>query len=132
MWSYYDKEVEVSELNAKVIKSINGLEQYSERVEIEAECGQKYVFLHQQNCCEDVRLEDFTTDDIVGATVISSTEETNSEDSTGVEYPDSFTWTFYKIQTTKGELWMRWLGVSNGYYSEDVDLIWLNKPKLDI
>lgn len=84
--------------------------------------GTAYVFYHNQDCCENVYIEDVSGDlnDLVGYTILLA----ESIDSEGHPPPDggeSFTWTFYKFATVKGYVTVRWLGESNGYYSEGVD-----------
>lgn len=101
------------------VLDINGLEENSEEVVIKFNCGSKAVFYHQQDCCESVWLNDFEFSGLswVGAKVLSAEIATNES----VSDYNSTTWTFYKINTDKGELFMRWCGESNGYYSESVD-----------
>ena len=91
----------------------------------EAEDGMKFTFYHTQDCCENVYIEDVNGDlsDLIGAPMVMAEESTNNDRELleGREY-ESFTWTFYKFATNKGSVTVRWLGESNGYYSERVDL----------
>jgi len=91
--------------------------------------GEEYMMYHEQDCCEHVYLEDICgdLDDLVGSPLLL-VEEVNQEDEMppGMKPEDynldeSFTWTFYKLATMKANVTLRWLGESNGYYSESVD-----------
>lgn len=131
----YRKQVNFDVLIGQTIKSISGLQQGSEEILFTTEEGNEYKMYHEQDCCESVELSDFDGDesDLLGGLVVSASEESNQyndedEEVGPYQYSESWTWTFYKIQTTKGHVWLRWLGESNGYYSEDVDFAWLNKP----
>jgi hypothetical protein len=86
--------------------------------------GKTFKFIHYQDCCEGVSIEDVCGDlaDLVGSPLLMAEEVDNLEDF----HPDdsqyeSCTWTFYKFGTSKGSVTVRWLGISNGYYSESVD-----------
>ena len=87
--------------------------------------GERFMFSHQQDCCERVDINDIVGDleDLVGEPLLVA-EEVEGEtpvDFNEREY-ESVTWTFYKFATRKGYVDVRWLGESNGYYSEGVDL----------
>lgn len=83
-----------------------------------------YVMTHDQECCETVRLVPecggFDLSDLNGGTVLSAAERTSSEEPT--PHSESHTWTFYTISTIDADVSLRWLGESNGYYSERVDI----------
>lgn len=118
-------------LVGQTITGISGFEVGSEEIVIETLEGSTYKLYHSQDCCESVDVEDIdgTTSDLVGGIVLTA-EEVQGE--TPVDYkweyePASYTWTFYKISTDKGSVFIRWLGMSNGYYGEGVSFCDVNK-----
>ena len=83
-------------------------------------------FYHKDECCEIVQLEEIIGDltDLEGSPILLA-EEVTSEDCHISDLDrdlESFTWTFYKFATMKGAVTVRFLGSSNGYYSESVDI----------
>lgn len=88
--------------------------------------GTQYHMYHYQDCCEGVSIEDICGDlsDLTGSPILVAEESTSHDNPEGVGdmgYQDSFTWTFYKLDTARGGVTIRWYGTSNGYYSERVD-----------
>lgn len=118
-----DTNSRFEDLKGLVLTAINGAEQDSEEVVIQTSCGKRFILHHHQDCCEHVRLAEVIGDikDLLGEPLIEA-EEVSSEGSPPEPEPhDCWTWTFYKMGTKKGFVTMRWLGESNGYYSESVD-----------
>lgn len=81
-----------------------------------------HEFYHEQDCCESVRIDDVCGDiqDLVGFPLLVAEEVSNKESTLKADDEESCTWTFYRFATKKGFVVVRWLGVSNGYYSESV------------
>lgn len=87
--------------------------------------GKHYKLNHHQDCCECVSIESIVGDlaDLIGEPLLMAEEVDNPPLPEGHVPPtyDSETWTFYKLATRRGYVDVRWLGSSNGYYSESVD-----------
>jgi hypothetical protein len=83
---------------------------------------EQYKFFHSQDCCESVWIEDIEGDlnDLVGTPLLKA-EEVCEYPKLKHSYGDTQTWTFYKFATAKGHVTVRWIGQSNGYYSESVN-----------
>ena len=121
------KEAKIEELMGHTVVEVRGKEGSDELAFVLAD-GRTFVMYHEQDCCESVSVEDICGDiaDLIGRPLVQA-EEVSGGDPEGwkpVEYGESYTWTFYKLGTDRGGVTIRWLGRSNGYYSERVDCKW--------
>ena len=125
-------------------KTLSNIERKGEALYFQTTEGEEYRMYHSQDCCESVGIEDINGDlsDLVGVPLIVAEEVSNEafekeyesqfnvkndygemKTKDGDYKPDSYTWTFYRLQTIKGTVDIRWFGESNGYYSESVDFV---------
>lgn len=85
-----------------------------------------FIMYHEQDCCEDVHIESIVGElnDLLYVPIVRAEEVITRGKSDPIdEYnTDSETHTFYKLATRKGYVDIRWVGSSNGYYSESVDI----------
>lgn len=119
-------EVPFDSLVGEVLTEIRGMTVGSDEIYFITASGKKFHMYHYQDCCECVTLNDITgnVSDLIDVPILRASVETNITDTFGVmetrTYTPSFTWTFYTLATIKGYVTLRWLGESNGYYSESV------------
>lgn len=129
-------EAEIKDLLGKKLTDI---QRDGEQLIFVVDDGSKYRLYHSQDCCENVSIDDINGDlsDLIGSPILMAEQVSNEsfeadweakfkdgeygkEGINGEYYPDSHTWTFYKLATIKGYVNIRWFGESNGYYSEGV------------
>lgn len=91
--------------------------------------NKKYKMYHDQDCCENVTIDDINGDLqlLIGKPILIAEKVSNKElpkqPSKNDTCPDSFTWTFYKIANNRDFCVIKWYGSSNGYYSESVSFM---------
>ena len=118
--------LDISVLKGLTLAAVYQLEKDSTEAFFLTSEGRCFKMYHEQDCCESVYIEDVCGDinDLVGSAIIVSEEvSSDGEPALDDEWDDSYTWTFYKLATSKGYVDIRWYGISNGYYSEDVDFV---------
>jgi hypothetical protein len=116
--------VDFADILGKTITKITGAEVEGKYILFECSDGSKYLMFHEQDCCEDVYIEDICGDvkNLIGYPLLKAEETSNKEDISS-EDDYSVTWTFYHLATIKGYVDIRWYGTSNGYYSEEVGFL---------
>lgn len=88
-----------------------------------------YYMFHSQDCCESVYVKKIEgrIESLIGKEILSCKEEVFNDDWPQIlEEPeylnDSWTITVYTFQTIDSEVKIIWIGESNGYYSESVQI----------
>lgn len=112
----------IEELKGHTITKIDRVDDYGEELIFHRDDGKRVIMYHGQDCCEHVRIEDIDgdLDDLVGSPLVEAEYAWRDATDDETTCDDSGTWTFYKLGTARGFVNIRWLGESNGYYSEDV------------
>lgn len=118
------RHAELTELVGKTMRDVQHL--HGELV-FTTTTGERFKLFHIQDCCEIVEIESIVGDlsDLVGEP-LTLAEESSGETPADYKFdyePESYAWTFYKFATRKGYVDVRWLGTSNGYYSESVTFV---------
>jgi len=131
-----------TEIKDMIGKTFTNIEVSKEQDTILFTCDEGiYTMYHEQECCELVEIESIVGDlqDLVGTPMLGAEEVVSQEtpEDLMIGEPKEFnrydgdTWTFYKFKTIKGYVDIRWVGFSNGYYSESVDLIFTPKGEVN-
>lgn len=123
--------MQFEDLAGKTIVNIIGAEKGSEEVRIHTSDGMVVRMYHSQDCCESVSVEDVEGDigDLIGyGPLVLAEESSRSGEEDEHDYGGTSTWTFYRFATQHGFVVIRWLGESNGYYSESVDVSFEKDP----
>lgn len=118
-------------LKGKVLTSIAGAQVDGDTITMIDTEGGTHKLFHDQDCCESVSICDVEGDleDLIGAPIVYAEEVTGNALDIENEGMESGLYTFYRIGTAKGGVVIRWLGESNGYYSESVEYKYQGKPK---
>ena len=111
---------EIKELIGKTLVKIEQIDK--EEIIFTTSEGDKYKMYHEQDCCESVEIDDVNGDyeDLLNTRLNVAEERTNENLDDDGDF--SQTWTFYEFRTRKGSVNIKWLGESNGYYSESVEI----------
>lgn len=119
----FDRNAEFSALVGETLTMVEGMRDNSGEVMFACKSGKVFRLYHYNECCENVRLFDTVGDvsDLVNGKAINLAEEVSNIEAPDYEPSDSsHTWTFYRLQAGGCVVTLRWLGESNGYYSESV------------
>lgn len=129
---FFGKFMKFEDLKGKTITAIE-VSPHKECLTFSCDDGFTYRLMYHQDCCASCSIEDICGDleDLIGHPLLVAEEVIsrgkNPDDVPVPESQDSFTWTFYKLDTIKGGVTIRWYGESNGYYSETATLGRLNE-----
>ena len=107
--------------------TISKIDQTGDTFDIYTTDGRHFRSYHDQDCCESVGIDtvEGNLDDLIGSPITVAEEDIDQETSPARDghYVESFTWTIFTFATAKGRVVIKWLGESNGYYSESVSTV---------
>jgi hypothetical protein len=115
--------MDIQKLVGEILKTID-VDPEKNKILLTTESGREIMIYHEQDCCESVRIEDTEGNwhELVGKVIVEATEDAQDGDE-GDEWGLSHTTkTALTFKVDGATVISRWIGESNGYYSESVDI----------
>lgn len=121
-------DTSIQSLVGEVLTYID-IDETSDQIMLTTKSGRSVMIYHQQDCCESVRIESTEGDwgNLIGKVIVSASDNAErSETMFGTE-----TKTELRFVVDGSTVISRWIGESNGYYSESVDFKELTRKAAD-
>jgi len=118
----YNKAIEIESLIGEVLTHIDTDD--SDQILLTTESGRQILIHHYQDCCETVKIEDTEGKwhELIGKPILMAKHDVYPSGDPPPEYQDSWTRTTLTFKVNDATVISKWIGESNGYYSESVDL----------
>jgi len=115
--------IEVGSLVGEVLTHIDTDEGNTE-IMLTTASGRIIRIYHHQDCCERVSIESTEGNwhSLIGKVIIEASEDIDPQGEPPPKYPESWTRTALTFKVDDATVISRWIGESNGYYSESVEI----------
>jgi hypothetical protein len=116
------RHVEFSDLVGEVLDAVD-IDKEENQILLTTRSGRRFMVYHEQDCCESVRMvgQDGSFDKLIGKPIIEARDFAVDTGESESDY-DSQTTTTLVFRVDDQTVISRWIGDSNGYYSESVDI----------
>ena len=114
--------VEFSDLVGEVLDAVD-IDREENQILLTTRSGRKFLVYHEQDCCETVAIsgQDGSFDKLIGKPIVEARGFAVDTGESESDY-DSQTTTTLVFRVDDQTVISRWVGDSNGYYSESVDI----------
>jgi hypothetical protein len=115
------RHVEFSDLVGEVLDAVD-IDREENHILLTTRSGRKFLVYHEQDCCETVAIsgQDGSFDKLIGKPIVEARDFAVDTTEEGID--DSQTTTTLVFRVDDQTVISRWIGDSNGYYSESVDI----------
>jgi hypothetical protein len=116
------RHVEFSDLVGEVLDAVD-IDKEENQILLTTRSGRKFLIYHEQDCCETVAMhwQDGSFDKLIGKPIVEARDFAVDTGESEIDY-DSQTTTTLVFRVDDQTVISRWIGDSNGYYSESVDI----------
>jgi hypothetical protein len=115
------KHVEFSDLVGEVLDAVD-IDREENQILLTTRSGRRFMVYHEQDCCESVRMvgQNGSFDKLIGKPIVEARDIAVDTSEEAIDSSQTTTTLVFRVDDQT--VISRWIGDSNGYYSESVDI----------